>query len=311
MGVRGFGRAVVFAAGVLAGAPVAAHAATPPGGLQAFAHGHRIHGLRYSAGGRLLTDVYVKGDEQAAATRLRAAGMTVRGVADGVVEGWVAPSASAAVSALGSAVPVIPGVLAGTTSEGDAAHDGPAARAAGATGAGVPVGVISDTIDKVEGGIADSRAAGDLPADVEDLTSEVADPAKVTGDDEGRAMSEIVYDLAPGVSRFLFTPGLLGSVAKVQGIDNLVAGGARVIVDDTGYYDQPFFQDGPIAQAVNRARSHNVLYVAAAGNGAQTGWQGTFTRGARQLRGLLGLRHDADGRDRAERRDAVARRAVG
>ena len=82
-----------------------------------------------------LNDVYVKGDTTAAATRLRAAGMTVRAVGDGVVEGWVSPSATAAVAALGSAVPVIPGVLAGTTSEGDADHDGPVARAAGATGA--------------------------------------------------------------------------------------------------------------------------------------------------------------------------------
>src|SRR5262249_43955571 len=59
-----------------------------------------------------------------------------------------------------------------------------------------------------------------------------------------------------------------------------VADGADVIADDVGYYDQPFFQDGPIAQAVDDARSHGTLYVAAAGNGAAASWQGTFHAGA-------------------------------
>ena len=49
-------------------------------------------------------------------------------------------------------------------SQGDAAHHGPQARALGTTGAGVKVGVISDSINQVGGGVARSQATGDLPA---------------------------------------------------------------------------------------------------------------------------------------------------
>ena len=51
-------------------------------------------------------------------------------------------------------------------SQGDAAVHGPQARGFGVAGAGVRVGVISDSIDEVGAGIAGSQATGDLPADV-------------------------------------------------------------------------------------------------------------------------------------------------
>src|SRR4029079_7402448 len=123
------------------------------------------------------------------------------------------------------------------------------------------------------GGVATSQGRGDLPPDVQVLSD---DP---TGDDQGRAMSEIVYDLAPGVPRLLFGAGLLGPVAKANTIDQLVARGAKVIADDTGYFDQPFFQDGVIAQAVDRARAHGVLYFASAGNQARQSWESTYRAG--------------------------------
>ncbi len=44
-------------------------------------------------------------------------------------------------------------------------------------------------------GIADSRGTGDLPADTVDALATAPG-----GSDEGRAMAEIVYDEAPGVS---------------------------------------------------------------------------------------------------------------
>ena len=61
------------------------------------------------------------------------------------------------------------------------------------------VGVISDSIDQVAGGIAASQAAGDLPANVLTCSTIRA------GTDEGRAMAEIVYDEAPGISGIAFT----------------------------------------------------------------------------------------------------------
>jgi hypothetical protein len=50
-----------------------------------------------------------------------------------------------------------------------------------------------------------------------------------------------------------------------------------VIVDDVGFFDEPFFQDGMVAQAVRTVVQAGVTYVSAAGNDALTHYQGTFT----------------------------------
>ena len=282
MGARGFGGAGCVVVALFAATPCAALAA--PGSnvssrLAGLAAGHgKAQGLRMSSSGdRVLADVYVRGDEDAAERSLTAAGMGVSAVAGGVLEGWLPVASIARVGALPTTravMPVVPGVVAGAfTSEGDGVHRARQARLAGASGAGVTVGVISDSMDRVGGGVPASQARGDLPADVEVLSD------GATGADEGRAMSEIVYDLAPGVSRILFGAGLLGPVAKASTIDDMVARGARVIADDTGYFAEPFFQDGVIAQALDRARSHGVLYVAAAGNQARQSWESEYRAG--------------------------------
>ena len=56
------------------------------------------------------------------------------------------------------------GINAGSVlSQGDAAHNGPAARALGPTGAGVTVGVTSDSMNRVGTGLAGSREAATCP----------------------------------------------------------------------------------------------------------------------------------------------------
>ena len=57
----------------------------------------------------------------------------------------------------------------------------------------------------------------------------------------------------------------------------LVADGVKVIADDTSYSTEPFFQDGVIAQAVDRAKAAGVAYFASAGNDAQHSWGGTYS----------------------------------
>ena len=39
-----------------------------------------------------------------------------------------------------------------------------------------------------------------------------------------------------------------------------------MLVDDVSYLDEPFFQDGPIANAANAASAAGVPYFSAAGN---------------------------------------------
>ena len=93
-------------------------------------------------------------------------------------------------------------------SQGDAVHHGPQARALGATGAGVKVGVISDSINQVGTKVAGSQASGDLPSSVTVLAD---DPGS---SDEGRAMAEIIYDGAPGITQMYFSTGTISAAGR-------------------------------------------------------------------------------------------------
>ena len=154
-------------------------------------------------------------------------------------------------------------------SQGDAAHRAPAARALGATGAGVKVGVMSDGVDS----LAARQASGDLPAGVTVLS-----PG--TGD-EGTAMLEIVYDLAPGAQLYYAT-AFGGPATMAANIVALKNAGCRVIIDDVTYFDEGVFQDGPIAQAVKTVTDQGVLYFSSAANSGNKNddtsgtWEGDF-----------------------------------
>jgi hypothetical protein len=235
--------------------------------------------------GAVKVDVYVDGNAADAADRLAAAGMDVAVTAQQprpVVEGTLPLDAIADVAKLGISQAVIPVMAYGTdsggtdvgavTSEGVAKHNFPAAiAAAGTDGTGVDVGVISDSMNQQGGGIATSQASGDLPAN----TSTILDDP--TGSDEGRAMAEIIYDEAPGVNSITFSSGTaLGPVGKASSIDNLTSGGADVIADDIFYLSEPFFQDGVVAQAVDRAKAAGVAYLASAGNRGRQSYESDY-----------------------------------
>ncbi len=223
--------------------------------------------------------VYVRVDATDAAglARLAGAGLRVDHVdaERGLVRGWLRAKDLRRLATLGlvrSVSPVRPGFLrAGTVdTQGDAAAKAPEARAscAGCDGSGIMVGVISDGIDHV----AQSISTGNLPPG----TGVPAGVGCAAGSgDEGTAMLEIVHDLAPGAT-LLFSEGLSDKVQFIDSLTCLKNAGARVIVDDIGFFDEPFFEDGPVAQAVRAVVQGGVSYHSAAGNEADIHYGALF-----------------------------------
>ena len=176
---------------------------------------------------------------------------------------------------------IAPGAVAEThvvTNQADPAHKANTARTFyGTTGAGMKIGVISDSADHY----LDSIAAGELPASFTILPGRSGIPAS----GEGTAMSEIVHDIAPGAEIFFAEAGP-GKAGFADSITLLKAAGCKIIVDDISYSTAEWqFQDDEIGQAVNEVVDGGALYFSASGNegnlksGTSTTWEGDFADG--------------------------------
>lgn len=155
-------------------------------------------------------------------------------------------------------------------------------------GKGVSVGVLSDSYNCRRGAAADV-ASGDLPPGIVVLWDE---PACSSGSDEGRAMMQLIHDVAPGAAQAFHT-AFAGQAGFAAGILRLAEeAGATVIVDDVYYFDEPMFQDGVVAQAVDQAKGAGVAYFSAAGNQARRAYEAPYRPSGRP--GWYGERHDFD-----------------
>jgi hypothetical protein len=151
-------------------------------------------------------------------------------------------------------------------------------------GAGVTVGILSDSFNQateaadgsgpIETTATDDAKSGDLPGTGNTCLGQgtpvsVLEAAKPElGEepaDEGRAMAQIVHDLAPGAS-LDFASAFNGEASFAKNIEKLATAGAKVIADDVFYLEEPFFQDGPVAVAVNKVVNGGATYLSAAGN---------------------------------------------
>lgn len=234
-------------------------------------------------GGRVLVELQVAGRAADAVGALESLGMAVTGTARArpfdMVEGWIDPERLDEAAALPAAETI--DAARGTTTDfgavttqGDARLNGPAARALGPTGAGQKVGIVSDSFDTATGAVAGTDPAKLFSG------AEFSSPVKVflddTGEtDEGRAMGEIIQDVAPGAQLSFASANT--SVQKSGAINRLRTEGMTVIADDVASLSQPFFQDGVVAQAANAARAAGIAYFASAGNRGRQSWEGTFT----------------------------------
>ncbi len=165
-----------------------------------------------------------------------------------------------------------PRTAAAAVNLADQALAGPQARAAyGVSGAGIKIGILSDSYN---------------------LNGTAGPPATILKEgppgsgDEGRAMGQLIAATAPAAQLYFYSADY-SEQDFANGITALVAAGCQVIVDDISWEDEPFFQlAGPIDQAVQAALAKGVDYVSAAGNQGNAFYQGAFIPLATTIPGI-------------------------
>lgn len=197
------------------------------------------------------------------------------------IQAWVPVSAIKAISELPqiSAVtrPVYATNRAGrVVTQGDTILKANVLRAQGISGKGVKVGIISDGANNW----TSARNSGDLPQNVTvygSCSTRSANPSQCSPAltcNEGTAMAEIIHDLAPDAE--LAIAAVSTSMEFISQANRLAnTFGANIIVDDLGFYGEPYFTDGEIARAV-AALPADVLYVSSAGNSAASHYERNY-----------------------------------
>jgi hypothetical protein len=202
----------------------------------------------------------------------------------GMIEAYVPTSSLLSVAKRKGVLAVVPSAprvtnVGKTTSQGVVQHRVDKLPP-GIDGSGITVGLLSDSFNTLgEGSAEEDVASGDLPGPGNPVNSKpvvvLQDGLDQTDTDEGRAMTQIVHDMAPKARLGFATAdgGQLNfadnirSLAGLAGAPHAVSGfKADVIVDDVIYPDEPMFQDGIIAQAVDQVVAKGVSYFSSAGN---------------------------------------------
>ncbi|MEM8535363.1 MAG: S8 family serine peptidase [Chloroflexota bacterium] len=165
----------------------------------------------------------------------------------------------------------VPGIV----SEGDTQLRASAARTNfDIDGSGITVGVLSDTFDESGMhiiGADDDIESGDLPGPGNPCNRTtpvniIAEGESAGSVDEGRAMLQIIHDLAPGAD-LAFATAYGGVFEFADNIRQLQqSANANVIVDDIVYHVEPFFQDGPVDVAIRDVVNNGATYFTAVGN---------------------------------------------
>jgi uncharacterized repeat protein (TIGR01451 family) len=156
-------------------------------------------------------------------------------------------------------------------------HGADLAQSTGINGAGLKICTLSDSASPAS--ITARQATNDLPPGIDVQSNFV-------GSDEGTAMMEIIYDMAPGATLGFGT----AFVSDVNFAANIVALQAaphncNIIVDDVTYDEEGAFQDTVIAQAINTVTAAGALYFSSAANSNNLAhntsgtWEGDFVDG--------------------------------
>ncbi len=175
------------------------------------------------------------------------------------------------------------------TSQGDAAMRADISRNVfGLGGAGVKIGVLSDSYNTKPGNPAnDDVVKGDLPGigidaggnpvpnPLNDTDVDVLFDYPLTASDEGRAMLQIIHDVAPQAD-LAFRTAFLSDVDFAQGIIDLANAGCDIIVDDVTYIEEPFSGMVSLPRQLKPLAAAGVSYFSAAGNFGTSGYLSDF-----------------------------------
>ena len=188
------------------------------------------------------------------------------------------------------------------TSQGVAVLHADTVNSLGYTGKGITIGVLSDSYNVATEASADAPitthasddvASGDLPGtnNPDGYTSPVVvlqdgstDPSD-ENEDEGRAMLQIIHDMAPGANLAFCTAGetITDFAKNIVSLRTNPSTQCDILVDDIGFDDEPFFSDGIVSQAVDEVvtstaiAGHPVIYYSAAGNDGDLSYTATYT----------------------------------
>jgi subtilisin family serine protease len=167
-------------------------------------------------------------------------------------------------------------------------------------GRGIKIGVISDSFNALNKASVDV-ANGDLPGRQNPLGYKK--PVQILkdlrrGTDEGRAMLQIISDIAPAAELLFHTAYIsrngITEQSFARAVKTLARAGADIIVDDVGIATT-LFQDGFLAQTVTEVVNQGVAYFSAVGNDSNRSYESVFRPSTTfTFRGITYEAHDFD-----------------
>lgn len=171
-------------------------------------------------------------------------------------------------------------------------------------GHGIRIGVISDGVAGLTGSVSSHDLPGILfPSSMTSSRHDCDDYGSIvvragvtcksfnsygidkndTGNSaaEGTAMLEILHEIAPEAQLFFANfrteDDFIAAMDWLALPESLGGAGVDIIVDDITWYTQPYFEDGEVAQVAQDISDQGILFVSAAGNGADNHAQSEFT----------------------------------